>query len=219
VSRFARAWNPDPRIPTRKALGWGFAALLLAATVAMLAPAAPASAAPTATLQVSPRSITAGETVTVAGSVGSAPAGSACATSALLLSRAVVPTEEFAGVPAVTAAVRPGGTFAATTRIPRSTPAGTYTISGRCGGGNLGVSATLEVRAAPTATTTPAPAPSATAPPATQPTASTSNNQADRWIIPLVAAAVGVLVGLGGSLLFRRRHPTGPGGITGDPPH
>ena len=36
-------------------------------------------------------------------------------------------------------------------------------ISGRCGGGNIGVVATLEVRAAPTATTTPAPAPSAAA--------------------------------------------------------
>jgi hypothetical protein len=89
-------------------------------------------------------------------------------------------------------------------------------ISGRCGGGNIGVVATLEVRAVPTATTTPAPAPSATAPPApapsatappaTQPTAST----ADSWIIPgLVGLAVGVLAVLGVWLLYRHRHRTG----------
>jgi hypothetical protein len=49
----------------------------------------------------------------------------------------------FAGVPAVVAAVRPDGTFAVTTRIRRSRAAGAYDITGRCGGGNLGVSATL----------------------------------------------------------------------------
>ena len=66
--------------------------------------------------------------------------------------------------------------------------------------------ATLEVRAVPTATTTPAPAPSATAPPAIQPTAST----ADSWIIPgLVGLAVGVLAVLGVWLLYRHRHRTG----------
>ena len=211
--RAARAWTPaNPGILVPKAFGWGLAALLVAATVTMLAAAAPAWAAPAATLQVNPRSVTAGGTVVVSGSVGPAPAGSACASGVLLLSRAFAPTEEFAGVPAVTAAVKPGGAFTATTRIPRSTPAGTYTITGRCGGGNLGVSATLGVQAASTATTSPAPAPSATTPPATQPTASTTDNQAERWIIPLVALAIGILIGLGMWLLFRRRHPTGPGG-------
>jgi len=184
------------------------AALLFATTVGMLAPAAPAWAASATTLLVSPSSTIAGDTVVVSGSVGPAPAGSACATSLMLLSRAFVHTDEFAGVPAVVAAVRPDGTFAAATRIPRSTPAGTYTISGRCGGGNLGVSATLTVRAAPTATTTPAPVPWPTAPPATQPTAST----ADNWIIPgLVGLAVGALAALGVWLLYGHRHPTGLG--------
>jgi hypothetical protein len=189
------------------------AALLFAATVGMLAPAAPAWAAPATTLQVSPSSITAGDTVVVSGSVGPAPAGSACAISLMLLSRAFAHTDESAGVPAVIAAVEPGGTFTTTTRIPGSTPAGTYTISGRCGGGNIGVVATLEVRAAPTATTTPAPAPSATAPAATQPTASTADHRADSWIIPgLVGLAVGALAALGVWLLYRHRHPTGLGG-------
>jgi hypothetical protein len=184
------------------------AALLFAATAGMLAPAAPASAAPATTLRVSPSSVTAGGTVVVSGSVGPAPAGSACASSLMLLSRAFVPTDEFAGVPALTAAVKPDGTFTTTTRIPRSTPGGTYAISGRCGGGNLGVVATLEVRAAPPATTTPAPAPSATAPPATQPTASTADRGG--WIIPgLVGLAVGALAALGVWLLYRHRRPTG----------
>jgi hypothetical protein len=165
-----------------------------------------ATTTPAAALRVSPRSVTAGDTVTVSGSVGPGQAGSACASSIELLSRAFDDTHEFAGVPAVTAAVRPDGTFAATTRIPRSRPAGTYDISGRCGGGNIGASATLQVGAASTATTsTPATAPPATAPPATQPTTST----ADRWIIPgLVGLAVGALAALGVWLLFRHRHPT-----------
>jgi hypothetical protein len=160
---------------------------------------------PPVALRVSPRSATAGDTVTVSGSVGPGQAGSECASSIELLSRAFDDTHEFAGVPAVMAAVRPDGTFAATTRVPGSTPAGTYEISGRCGGGTIGVSATLKVLAAPAATTTPAPAPSATAPPATRPTAST----ADSWIIPgLVALAVAAVVALGVWLLYRRQHPT-----------
>jgi hypothetical protein len=119
-------------------------ALLFAATVAMLAPlAAPAWAAPVPTLGVSPGSVTAGGDVVVSGSVGSQPAGSACATGVLLLSRAFDHARDFAGVPAVVAAIRPDGTFAVTTRIPRSRAAGAYDITGRCGGGNLGVSATL----------------------------------------------------------------------------
>ena len=163
---------------------------------------------PPVALRVSPRSVAAGDTVTVSGSVGPGQAGSACATSIDLLSRAFDDIQELAGVPAVTAAVRPDGTFAAITRIPRSTPGGTYDISGRCGGGNIGVVATLEVRAAPTATTTPAPAPSATAPPATQPTASTAGQGG--WIIPgLVGLAVGALAALGVWLLYRHRHSTG----------
>ena len=68
--------------------------------------------------------------------------------------------------------------------------------------------ATLEVRAAPAATTTPAPAPSATAPPMTQPTTSTAGPGG--WIIPgLVGLGVGALAALGVWLLYRHRHPTG----------
>jgi hypothetical protein len=192
--------------------------LLFAATVAMLAPlAAPAWAAPVPTLGVSPGSVTAGGDVVVSGSVGSQPAGSACATGVLLLSRAFDHARDFAGVPAVVAAVRPDGTFAVTTRIPRSRAAGAYDITGRCGGGNLGVSATLVVRAAPAPTTTPAPPP-ATAPPATGPqapgpaAAGPSTSTAGRWIIPgLVGLVTGTLAALGVWLLYRRNHPAGLG--------
>jgi hypothetical protein len=204
------------------------ATLVFAATVGMLMlAAAPAGAAPATTLQVSPSSITAGDTVVVSGSLGPAPAGSECATGLTLLSNAFVDTHDFAGVPAIGAAVKPDGTFAVTTGIPRSKAAGTYPISGRCGGGNIGVSATLVVRAAPAPTTTPAPAaPSATAPPVTQPpvpgpadagpvaqpATPTADHLADRWIIPgLVALGSGALAALVVWLLYRRQHPVSLG--------
>ena len=116
--------------------------VMFAATVGMLTLlAAPAWAAPVA-IHVSPSSVAAGDTVTVSGSVGPD-----CPGPVTLTSKAFVHTHDFAGVPAVFAPVEPGGAFTATTRIPRSRAAGTYTIGGRCGGGNLGVSATLLVRA------------------------------------------------------------------------
>jgi hypothetical protein len=166
-------------------------------------------------LQVSPRSVTAGDTVTVSGWLPPAP-GSACATGVILLSRAFVGTHEFADVPAIGAAVKADGTFTVTTRIPRSKAAGTYDITGRCGGGNLGASATLVVRAAPTPTTTPAPAPPA--PPVTHPQpptptpagpASTPASQlGSRWVIPgLAAVGASTLAALGMWLLYRRQHP------------
>jgi hypothetical protein len=66
-------------------------------------------------------------------------------------------------MPALGVAVRPDGTFTTTTVIPRSRAAGSYPITGRCGGGNFG-GTTLQVRAAPTTPTTP-PGPMAPTPP------------------------------------------------------
>jgi hypothetical protein len=185
----------------------------------------PAWAAP-ATLQVSPSSVAAGGSVTVSGSVGPDSAGSECASGVTLLSRAFVHTQDFAGVPAVSATVRPDGTFTATTTIPRSKAAGSYTITGRCGGGNLGVSATLVVRAPASPTTTPAPvAPPATGPtvtppagpapavtgPPTQPATPAAAHLASRWIIPgLIVLGSSTLAALGVWALYRRRHPAGP---------
>ena len=159
-------------------------------------------------LQVSPPSVTAGDTVTVSGWLPPAP-GSACATGVTLLSRAFVGTHEFADVPAIGAAVKVDGTFTVTTRIPRSKAAGTYDITGRCGGGNIGASATLVVRAAPTPTTTPAPPVTHPQPPTPAGPASTPASQlASRWVIPgLAAVAASTLAALGMWLLYRRQHP------------
>jgi hypothetical protein len=202
------------------------AAVVFAILTLLTAPAWAAPAAPTA-IRVSPSSVAAGGTITVSGSVGPDQAGSECASGVTLLSRAFVHTHDFAGVPAVGAAVRPDGTFTATTTIPRSKAAGSYTISGRCGGGNLGASATLVVRAAASPTTTVAPVPPpATAPPVTQPqvpaptvagpATQPAAHLASRWIIPgLAALGSGTLAALGVWLLYRRRHPAGPAGRGG----
>jgi hypothetical protein len=180
---------------------------------------------PPAAIHVSPSEIVAGDTVTLSGSVGPDSAGSECASRVTLYSKAFAPTNDYGDLPAVSAAVKPGGAFTATTRIPRSKPAGTYTITGRCGGGNFG-GATLVVRVAASPTTTPAPAlPSATAPPVTQPHAAAlagagppsqpattaAAQPASRWIIPgLAGLGSGTLAALGVWLLYRRRHPAGP---------
>jgi hypothetical protein len=162
------------------------------------------------TLLVSPPSVTAGDTVTVSGSLPPAP-GSSCATGVTLLSRAFVGTHEFADVPAIGAAVKADGTFTVTTRIPRSKAAGTYDITGRCGGGNIGASATLVIRAAPTPTTTPAPAPPVTHPQPPTPAGPASppaSQLASRWVIPgLAAVGASTLAALGIWLLYRRQHP------------
>jgi hypothetical protein len=182
-------------------------------------------AAPVA-IHVSPDSVAAGDTVTLSGSVGPDSAGSECAGGVTLISKAFIHTHDFAGLPAVGAAVKPDGTFTATTKIPSSKPAGTYTITGRCGGGNLGVLARLVVRAAVSPTTTPAPvappptaptvtqpqvpAPAVTGPPA-QPATPAAAQAASRWIIPgLAALGSGTLAALGVWLWYRRRHPAGP---------
>jgi hypothetical protein len=179
-----------------------------------------APAAPPVAIHVRPSSVAAGDAVTLSGSIGPDAAGSECAGGVALLSKAFVHTDDFADVPAVIAAVKPDGAFAATTTIPRAKPAGTYTITGRCGGGNLGVSATLLVRAAASPTTTPAPTPPATGPSVVQPAvpapavtgpATAAAQPTSPWIIPWLAAlGSGTLAALGGWLLYRRRHPGRP---------
>jgi hypothetical protein len=198
-------------------------AAIVFASLTLLAAPAGASSEP-AKLQVSPSSVTAGYRVTLSGSVGSPESmpGSECATGVSLLSRAFDSTQEFADVPALGAAVRPDGTFTTSTIVPRSRAAGTYSITGRCGGANF-AGATLVVRAAPTTpTTTPEPiAPTPTDPPVTQPqvpapmvagpATQPTSHLASRWIIPgLAALAGGTLAALGVWLLYRRRHPAHP---------
>ena len=183
-----------------------------------------ATPTPPAALHVSPSSVTAGDRVILYGSVGrpESVAGSECATGVKLLSRAFESTQEFADVPALSAAVRSDGTFTTTTTIPAFRAAGTYPITGRCGGANF-AGATLVVRAAPTTpTTTPEPiAPTPTDPPVTQPqvpapmvagpATQPTSDLTSRWVIPgLAALAAGTLAALSVWLLYRRRHPAHP---------
>ena len=92
-------------------------------------------------IHVSPDTVKAGGRVVVSGSAAGCPSGD----RVTLLSRGFARRHEFAGVPAVYARVARNGRFGHGVTIPRTTPAGRYTISGRCGGGNLGVTARLVV--------------------------------------------------------------------------
>ena len=112
----------------------------VAALVALLAVSA-ASAAPPS-ISVVPATVHRGHTVVVKGSVDG---GCSVGDAVTLISKAFVHTHDFAGLPAVFAKVKYGGKFKVTTKIPATKKPKTYTITGRCGGGNLGVAAHLKV--------------------------------------------------------------------------
>jgi hypothetical protein len=92
-------------------------------------------------LHVTPATVHRGNRVLVRGNAGDCGLGATVS----ILSRAFAHTHEFAGVPAVLAKVRTGGRFSARPRIPSHRHVGTYVVTARCGGGNLGVSAHLTV--------------------------------------------------------------------------
>lgn len=99
------------------------------------------SAAVTVALTVKPRTVHRGSTVLVSGVAGGCTAGD----RVTVVSRAFAATHTFAGVPALYAQVGSAGRFSATTRIPAARRPGTYVLTARCGGGNLGISAHLTV--------------------------------------------------------------------------
>ena len=117
-------------------------------TVAAVAAAAGVLAAPVArppmvpSLKVTPNAVQRGHVVVISGAAGDCPTGDAVT----ILSHAFVHTHDFAGVPAVYAPVQPNGFFRATTRIPATKSSGSYTVTARCGGGNLGLLERLAVR-------------------------------------------------------------------------
>lgn len=110
--------------------------VVLAAGIILAAPAA----ASTPRIALSPSTVHRGQSVRVHGAI-SCPAGDVVT----LLSKAFSPRHEFAGVPAVTARVGAGGAYSVRTRIPANRRPGRYHVTGRCGGGNLGVAPTLRV--------------------------------------------------------------------------
>jgi hypothetical protein len=111
----------------------------------LLAAAGPAAGAG-AVIQVSPAVAPAGSLVRVSGSVAG---GCAPADGVTLISRAFPHTNDFAGLPAVYALPAADGRFSVRVRIPAVRAVGAYAITGRCGGGNLGVTARLRVLARP----------------------------------------------------------------------
>ena len=103
----------------------------------------PASAA---TINVSPSTVAVGGQVTVSGDVlANGQPGCQVPGDVTLISRAFQGLGEFAGVGAITAQADSSGNFSVTATLPATTGPGTYKITGRCGGGNLGVSASLTV--------------------------------------------------------------------------
>ena len=108
--------------------------IVLVATTGVVLAAAP-------TINVEPKRVPRGEVVRVFGVVP----GCAIGNQVILLSRAFSHRREFAGVPAIFAEVQPGHRYSRRTRIPARRRPDRYAIRGRCGGGNLGVTAYLRV--------------------------------------------------------------------------
>jgi hypothetical protein len=90
---------------------------------------------------VTPSTVKRGQTVLVHGVAGGCTSGDAVT----VISQAFSGAHSFAGVPAVFAQVGSAGRFSTRTRIPVTRLPGRYTLTARCGGGNLGVSAHLTV--------------------------------------------------------------------------
>ncbi len=110
-------------------------------TLVALAPAASAAS----TISVSPSSVAQGGTVTVSGNVPVSGAAS-CASGAsaqLTSTAALFPPAGFGPQAARDAS----GGFSVAYTVPASTPVGSYNIGIRCAGGNVGVSATVQVTA------------------------------------------------------------------------
>ena len=118
------------------------ATLAAGTAIAALALAGAVTAA-TTSLTVAPSSVHRGHRVIVRGNADGCPVGDALT----IISKAFAHTHDFAGLPAVFARVRAGGKFGIRPRIPNTKAVGNYGVSARCGGGNLGVSATIHVAA------------------------------------------------------------------------
>ena len=120
----------------------GLILMVAAPAAAMTAFCAAAAVASGPRIALTPATVHRGHTVLVHGTIAGCPAGD----SVTLLSRAFPSRHRFAGVPAVSAIVGKEGAYSVRVRIPRGKRPGAYSVTGRCGGGNLGVSVTLHVR-------------------------------------------------------------------------
>ena len=114
---------------------------LVLAVFAILASAVAASVLAKPWLRLSPNPVKAGHALTLQGSADGCPVGD----TVFVISRAFPATHTFAGVSAVLMRVRSGGFFRTSTTIPSMKHPGVYTVTARCGGGNLGVLVHLHV--------------------------------------------------------------------------
>jgi hypothetical protein len=92
-------------------------------------------------LTLTPSRVARGGTVLVRGVAGGCTEGD----TVTIISQAFSPQHSFAGVPAVFAQVGTAGRVSVQTRIPTARRPGTYVVTARCGGGNLGVAPHLTV--------------------------------------------------------------------------
>jgi hypothetical protein len=165
---------PVPRHPRPSAVPAAAALALAIVVLSLVTPAALAAS----TIAVSPASATQGASVTISGNVPvtGAPSCPSGASAQLTSTAGLFPPDGFGPQ----AARDTQGNFTTSYTIPASTPAGSYEIGIRCAGGNVGVSATLQVIRPVTTTARPAttiavttttfapstvPAPTTTAPP------------------------------------------------------
>jgi hypothetical protein len=109
-----------------------------------------ASSAGAASLVVNPSTVVAGGTVTLSGDVlANGKPGCAVPGTVTLISGAF-PGDEFGpGQGAVNLSADATGHFRGTAAVNPSAGPGTYTITGHCGGGNLGVTASVTVTQLP----------------------------------------------------------------------
>jgi hypothetical protein len=115
---------------------------LIALVVTVLASTGVALAAGP-TINTNPTRVAQGAVVRVFGVVPQCARGN----TVTLLSRAFSHRHEFAGVPAISAVVGRHHRYSKRTTIPAQRRPARYRITGRCGGGNLGVIAHLRVTA------------------------------------------------------------------------
>jgi hypothetical protein len=154
--------------------------------------AAPAAAA--SSVAVSPASVPAGGSVVISGSIPTTGSASCAQSDAAIITAtaALFPPDGFGPQ----AARNASGAFSVTYTVPPSTPAGTYSLGLRCGGGNVGVSATLTVTAQ--VEQTPSGAPSAGLGGASR------GGDSAPWVAGGVAAGI-LAVGIAGAGIRRRR--------------
>jgi len=115
---------------------------MLAAGTAVAALAFVGAVSAAVSLTVAPASVHRGHRAIIRGNIGN---GCEIGDSVTIISRAFAHTHDFAGQPAVFALVRSGGKFGIRPLIPSTKAPGSYAVTARCGGGNLGVTATIHV--------------------------------------------------------------------------